>query len=163
DTHIGARAFRQIADQRDVDGDRAGLGRRIDPRHGAGDNPVARVYFDRLAWQYVFRSGLCDLQLALDPIRIPHPPQLLADRNLLPSFALDELETAVDPGAHLEQINLLFLELRRIAELPDVLLLRGQPCLDLVIRDCHTLIFDIIAGPQVVAFNLLGFHLERRL
>ena len=84
---VRPRALRQFALQRDVHGHGAVLHGRVDARHAAGDDPVARVDRRRLADHDVLRLRLRDLQLRLQVPLVGHAGEVGAGPDLLADLA----------------------------------------------------------------------------
>ncbi len=103
---VGPRALRQLALQRHVHRDGAVLHGRVDARHAAGDDPVARVDRRRLPDHDVLRLRLGDLQLRLQVPLVGHAREVGARTDLLADFHRDLLQHAGDAGAHVQLVHL---------------------------------------------------------
>ena len=95
---VGPGAFRQLAGERHVDRHRAVLHGRVDPRHAAGDDAIARVDRRRLSDHDVLGLRLGDLQLGLQMALVGDAGQLRARAGMIRHLQDASWKPGAGPG-----------------------------------------------------------------
>src|SRR6185295_19586753 len=134
--------------------DGAVLRRRIDARDRAVNDAVARIDLHGLARQYVFGLRFSNLQFSFQAQRIGDPCDVLADGHLLADFDLQELQDAVDAGAHFQRLDLSALEVYGLFELADAFVFSRQSRFDFFLAGFEALLFDLDAVFEIGSGNL---------
>ena len=160
DRQIRPRALRQRPVEGDVDLDRARHRRRIDARHLADDDAVARVDGGLLPELHVLGLRLGHAQLRLELVGLRHLGDHGTDGDRLPRLQRQILQHARDAGAHVQRLDLLVAELGDRAQPLELLPLRLHLRRDALGERAEPLLLERLAPRQRRRLVARGRHLE---
>ncbi len=151
---IGPRALGELPLERDVHRDRAVEHGRVDPRHPARDDAVARVDGGRLADLDVLGLRLRDLELGLQLRLVRHARQVGPRLHVSAHVDRHLLQHPGDAGPHVQLVDLAVAQHDQRPQAIDLGLLHGQLRGPRLAQLHVALAFDLVLRLEALGLDL---------